>query len=171
MSTPVAWAFSAPITSSDSGRVIARKPSRVKAGVVSSGAVNASGTSAGDRLPVASAAISPTTSAASTGGTARRKRCVSRNAATAAPATQGALPTASTAPVPKRISAPAIMAMTMGIGIHRITRPIRPLTPSNSTRTPLMMNAPTASLKLTVDSAPTRIAAPGMEYAPVMGWR
>ena len=68
-----------------------------------------------------------------------------------------------TVPIAKRISAPAIIAMTIGIGSQRITLPISPVTPSKRTSKPARMNAPTASLNGMVASEPATSAAPGIE--------
>ena len=81
----------------------------------------------------------------------------------APPTISGIFRAASTVPVPKRIIAPAIIAMTMGIGNHRMIRPTRPVSPRTSTRTPAMMKLPTISSKGKLPMAPASMAAPGME--------
>ncbi|MNQ86385.1 hypothetical protein D3C85_1015780 [compost metagenome] len=159
----MAWAFSAPITSAASGTDMAKKVARVNMGVVNVGMTKAISTSAGFSRPRAKAAAKPTSPAASTGGTALTKRMTRKKVSAARPAISGTLPTASTAPTPKRIIAPAIIAMTMGIGSQRINLPITPLKPSSKTSAPLMMKAPTASRKSRPPSAVIMIAAPGIE--------
>ena len=81
----------------------------------------------------------------------------------------GVLTPASTTPVPKRIRAPAIIAITIGTGSQAATRRIKPVRPSASTSTPAAKKAPTISLNSKSAKAPTTSTAPGMLQAPVIG--
>lgn len=93
------------------------------------------------------------------------------NATTIGSATHGEAWIDCTSPRPKERNTPATIAMTIGMGSTRITRPTHPLRPSSRMSTAVTMNAPNTSLHGRWRSAVPTTTVPGIVQKNPSGWR
>src|SRR5699024_3990353 len=169
ISTPVAWAFSAPMTNNASGIEIETIASRLKLGTTICGNTKAGSKPDNENWLIAAATILAPIKAGKIAGIFLVIAVDNRYRAIAVPAIHGASSNDSIISVPNEIMAPTIIAITIGPGNHLITFPIIPLIPSNNTIIPATKYAPVASLNVVVVNAPAIRTAAGIENAPAIG--